>query len=344
MTGSFFAWLDQESPGEQLNCLISGGYIAQAITVAADLGIADLIANGQTSSRALAEATGSHPRALYRVLRMLASIGIFSEHDPGQFSLTPMAKLLRSDSPASLRGRARLVGSQEQWRTWGELGYSVKTGKTAFEHVHGMDVWEYRAKHPAAGAAFNAAMTGMSRQVAGAVSDAYDFSGLDTVVDVAGGHGELLMAILRAHPGLRGVVTDLPHVADGAERAVAEAGLGDRCTVVAGDMFEAVPAGGDLYLLSYIIHDWDDEHSIAILENCRKAMKPDAKVLLIEEVIKPGDQPSFGKLGDLQMLVAAGGQERTEEEYGVLCAAAGLELTRVIPTRVPRSIIECEPG
>lgn len=341
MTGSFFAWLDRESPSEQLNCLISGGWIAQAIRVAADLGIADLIADGMKSSDELAQATGSHPRSLYRVMRMLASVGIFSEREPGQFALTPMAELLRSDSPTSLRGRARFAGGETQWQAWSELRHSVQTGNTAFEYVHGMDVWEYRAQNPAAGAAFNAAMTSLSLQVADAVVEAYDFSGLDVVVDVAGGHGALLTAILHANQGLRGMLTDLPHVAEGAEQAVAEAGLSDRCTVVAGDMFEGVPSGGDRYLLSYIIHDWDDERAIAILKSCRRAMKPDAKVLLIEEIIPPGDQPSFGKLADLQMLVAAGGQERTEDEYRVLCAAAGLRLTRVIPTRVARSIIEC---
>jgi hypothetical protein len=343
MTGSYFAWLDQATPGDQLNCLISGSWITQAIRVAAELGIADIIANGQTSSDVLAEATGSHPRALYRVLRALASVGIFSEHEPGQFALTPMAELLRSDAPTSLRGRARYAGNPEQWRAWGEFGYSVRTAKTAFEHVHGMDVWEYRAKNPTVGAAFNAAMTSMSLQVAHAVADAYDFSVIDTVVDVAGGHGALLMTILRAHSGLRGILTDLPHVADGAEHAVTEAGLSDRCTVVAGDMFAGVPAGGDLYLLSHIIHDWDDERSIAILERCRQALKPGGKVLLIEEVIKVGDQPSFGKLGDLQMLVAAGGQERTEEEYRALAEAAGLALERVIPTQASRGIVELKP-
>jgi hypothetical protein len=343
MTRSYFAWLDQASPVEQLNCLISGGWIAQAIKVAADLGLADLIADGQHSSEGLAQATGSHPRALYRVLRMLASVGIFTEQGPGQFALTPMAELLRSDSPMSQRGRARFAGSETQWRAWAELGYSVETGKTAFEHVHGMDVWEYRARNPAAAAAFNAAMTSLSLRVARAVADAYDFSGVETVVDVAGGHGAMLATILRAHPRLRGIVMDLPHVAEGAERSIADAGLADRCTVIAGDMFEGVPPGAGLYLLSYIIHDWDDDRSIAILKNCRTAMGPDGKVLLIEEVIQPGDQPSFGKLADLQMLVAAGGQERTEDEYRALAAAAGLTLTRVIPTSAPRSIVELMP-
>jgi hypothetical protein len=338
---SYFAWLDQASPSEQLNCLISGGWIAQAIGVAAELGIADLLADGPKPSDELAQATGSHPRSLYRLLRMLASVGIFTESQPMTFGLTRMAELLRSHAPRSLRGRARFATSDVQWRAWGQLPYSVQTGQTAFEHVHGMDVWEYRARNPTAGAAFNAAMTSLSLQVAGAVVDAYDFGDQKVIVDVAGGHGALLMSILRANERLRGTVFDLPHVVEGTAQAIEAADLGDRCTAVAGDMFQQVPDGADLYILSNIVHDWDDERSVAILTRCREAMRPDSVLLLLEYVVLPGDTPSHGKLMDLNMLVAAGGQERTEEEYRALCAAAGLRLARVIPTGMSRDIIEC---
>jgi O-methyltransferase/methyltransferase family protein len=226
MADSYFAWLDKASPSEQLNHLISGGWIAQAIGVAAELGIADLLADGPKPSDELAQATGSHPKALYRMLRALASVGIFSESEPRQFVLTPMAEMLRSDAPRSLRGRVSFTTSDVQRRAWGELRHSVKTGNTAFEFVHGMNVWEYRAKHPAAGAAFNAAMTSLSLQVAGAVVEAYDFGGQKVVVDVAGGHGALLMSILRANGRLRGTVFDLPHVVEGTAQAIEAADLG----------------------------------------------------------------------------------------------------------------------
>jgi hypothetical protein len=344
MGQTYFEWLGQAPPVVQVNQLITGGWIAQAIGVAAELGIADLLIDGPKSGDELARATGSHPRALYRLLRALAGVGIFTEVEPEHFGLTPMADVLRSDAPVTLRGLARLVTGDVQWRTWGQLGDSVRTGQPAFERVHGVDFWEYRAQHPEAGALFNAAMTGMSSLVANAVAAAYDFSGAGTVVDVGGGQGAMLIAILRANPELRGVVFDLPHVAAGAETAVTAAGLRERCAIAGGDMFEQVPPGGDIYLLSYIIHDWDDERSVAILTNCRQAMGPGGRLLLIEDVIPPGDTPSHGKLMDLNMLVSLGGQERTEAEYRALCAAAGFTLTRVIPTRSPRSIIEAEPA
>ncbi len=344
MAQSYFERLSQAPPAAQLNHLISGGWIAQAISVAAELGIADLLAAGPRLSDDLAQATGSHPRALYRLLRTLASVGIFSEVEPGLFGLTPMAELLRSDVPTSLRGRARFTCGDVQWRTWGQLGYSVRTGRPAFEHVHGMDAWEYRVQHPDVNAAFNAAMTSISSQVAGAVVATYDFSGFAKVVDVGGGHGTMLTAILGANPAAQGIVFDQPHVVEGAKEAVVAAGLQDRCEVVAGDMFEGVPTGGDLYVLSYIIHDWDDERSVAILKNCRRAMGAVGTLLLLEAVIPPGNEPSFGKLIDLNMLVSPGGQERTEAEYRALCRVAGFTLTRVIPTSSPRSVIEAKPA
>jgi hypothetical protein len=344
MGDTYFERLSQAPPIVQVNYLISGGWIAQAVGVAAELGIADLLADGPKTSDELAQATGSHSRALYRLLRTLASIGVFTESAPGRFALTPMAGLLRSDAPMSVRGRARFTTGDVQWPAWGQLRHSVKTGETAFEHVHGMNVWEHRQKHPAAAAEFNAAMTNLGRQVASAVSDAYDFSGFSTVVDVGGGHGAMMMTILRDHQALRGTVFDLPHVAQGTAQAIADAGFSDRCEVLGGDMFEGVPADGELYMLSNIIHGFDDERSIAILENCHKAMKAGGKVLMIEDVIPTGDQPSFGKLMDLNMLVSPGGQERTGDEYRALAQAAGLALTRVIPTYSSRSIVEAEPA
>jgi hypothetical protein len=343
MTTTYFERLSQLPTNQQLTHLISGGWIAQAIGVAAELGIADLLADGPRSSDDLAQATGSHPRALYRLLRALASMGVFTEVEPKQFGLTPMAELLRTDAPTSLRGRARFTAGDAHWRVWGQLGYSVQANLPAYPHVHGMSNWEYRAQHPEANALFNASAKGNAAQVAGAVARAYDFTAFSTVIDVGGGLGTMLIAILQAHPGSRGVLFDQLHVTSGAEQAVRTAGLSERCDVVDGDMFAQVPDGGDAYVLSRVIHDWDDERSIAILTQCRRVIEPHARLLLIEEVILPGDTPSYGKLTDLNMLVAAGGQERTEAEYRELYEAAGFRLARIIPTGSPMSIIEGEP-
>jgi SAM-dependent methyltransferase len=344
MTESYFARLSQESPAVRLQHLIAGYWVSQAVAVAAQVGLADLLADGPRPTAELAEATGAHPRALYRLLRALAGVGVFTEVEPGSFGLTPMAELLRSDAPASLRGMAVYLCGDEHWRAWGHLGYSVRTGHSAFEHLFGTDPWEYRARHPETNAAFNAFMTGLVTQLADAVAAAYDFSGMRAVVDVGGSHGALLVAILRANPGVRGVLFDLPHVAEGAKARLGAAGLSDRCEVVGGDMFEGVPEGGDAYILSRVIHDWDEDRSVAILQQCHRAIAPGGKLLLAEEVIPPGDAPSYGKLSDLNMLVSPGGQERTEAEYRALYEAAGFTLTRVIPTRSRVSVVEGTPA
>jgi hypothetical protein len=343
MTQTYFEWLNQASPSIQLQQLISGHWIAQAIAVAADLGIADFLAEGPRSSDELAQATGSHPVALYRLLRALASLGVFTEVEPRRFGLTPMAETLRADARASLRNWAMHACGDAQWRTWGQLGNSVRTGQPSFKHVHGMDNRQYRAQHPAAAAIFDAGMTSLATQVANAVVEAYDFSELGTIVDVGGGHGALLVAILSANPGLRAVLFDLPRVVEGAREPLLVAGILDRCEIVGGDMFDTVPAGGDAYVLSRVIHGQDDDRSVVILANCRRVMGPQSKLLLVQEVIPPGDSFAYSKVSDLNMLVSPGGQERTEAEYRKLYAAAGFTLTRVIPTRSRISLIEGTP-
>jgi len=343
MAETYFEWLNKASPGVQLQYLMSGHWIAQAIGVAADLGIADLLANGPRSSGELAQATGSHPRAIYRLMRGLASVGVFTEVDPMRFALTPIAEVLRADAPASQRDRALQMCGDVQWRTWGQLGYSVRTGQPAFKLVHGMDAWEYRTRNPVLNARFNAAMTSLAGQVANAIASAYDFSRFRTLVDIGGSHGTLLIVILRANPKLRGVLFDLPHVAEGARELLRAASLLERCDIVSGDMFKEVPAAADAYILSRVIHDWDDDRAVATLANCRRVMGPHGKLLLAEEVLPPGNVPSYGKLSDLNMLVSPGGQERTEDEYRALYAAAGFTLTRVIPTRSRISVIEGTP-
>jgi hypothetical protein len=284
----------QVSPQAQLWQLIVGFRISQAIGVAAELGIADLLANGPRSSSELAETTGSHPSALYRLLRALASVGIFTEIEPERFGLTPMAEALQADAPGSQRGMARLMADDANWRAWGQLSHSVRTGEAAFRHIHGMDVWSYYEQHPATSAIANAAMTSGSALQSDAIADAYDFSGFGTLMDVAGGHGLLLTTILSANPTLRGILAEQPHVVTSARPIVEQSSVVDRCTVVEVDFFVSVPSGADAYILKWVIHDWGDERAVAILRNCRAAMGPNGTLLLAETVIPPGDAPSPG--------------------------------------------------
>jgi hypothetical protein len=330
-------------PAEALTRLVNGYQVSQAIHVAAVLGVADHLAGGPRASDELAAATGSHPRALYRLLRALAAVGVFREEPGRRFALTPLGACLRSDAPAPVGPLAEFAASPPQWQAWGALLHSVRTGENAFRHVHGVDVWAYRAAHPAAGEVFDRAMTGLTRTVAAAVRAAHDFSRYGTVVDVGGGQGELLAALLAAHPALRGVLFDQPHVVAGAPAALGAAGVAARCRVVGGDFFAAVPAGGDAYVLKQILHDWEDAEATAILRSCRRAIGPAGRLLVIERGIAAPNEGAPGKLTDLLMLVSAGGQERTEEEYAALFAAGGFRLVGVTPTAAGMSILEAAP-
>jgi len=293
--------------------MMTSYWISQSIFAAARLGIADLLADGPVGCKELAVATDSHAPSLYRLLRALASIGIFTESSPQHFALTELAELLRSGAPDSMRALAFMEGSY--YTTWAEMLHSVKTGEPAFNHLHGMGIFDYLAQNPATAQLFNESMTGVTHRVGSAVSRAYDFSPFETVVDVGGGHGALLAAILRSSPGTRGILFDQPHMVAGAEHLLSEAGVLDRCTRVGGDFFDAVPAGGNAYVLAQILHDWDDDRSTTILTQCRKVVPVDGRLLVVEIVVPPGDEPSFGKWIDLQMLVMAGGRERTAPEY-----------------------------
>lgn len=242
-----------------------------------------------------------------------------------------------------MRAFAVMLGEEWAWRPWGHLLDSVATGQPAFEHAHGMGVFAYLAERPDASAVFDAAMTGRTGPEADAVVAAYDFSPCGTVVDVAGGQGSLLAAILRANPAARGILFEQPHVLPEARRSLDAAGLGPRCELVAGDFFASAVAGGDAYVLKKIVHDWDDARAGRILAQVRRAMPTTARLLLVETVVPPGNEPAFGKLADLAMLVWTGGRERTEAEFRALLAAAGFELTRVVPTRSTLSVIEAAP-
>lgn len=322
--------------------MLTGYWISKAVSVAAELGVADHLREGPRPSDDLATTCGVQAAPLYRLLRALASVGVFSEEEGGRFALTPPAELLCSDTPGSMRALARMYGS-EQFRAWAGLEDSIRTGMPSFGKVFGASYFEYLEGHAQSGEVFNEAMTGWTTQLADAVTTAYDFSGSNQVVDVGGGLGLLLSTILGANPTTEGVLFELPHVAADAKPFLEKAGIADRCTTVGGDFFESVPDGGTTYVLAQILHDWDDGHCGVILGNCRQVIHSDGKLLVVEQLLPPANEPSLGKWLDLHMLVLLGGQERTESEYRSLLAAAGFELTRVIPTQSGASIVEAVP-
>ncbi|MDQ3650224.1 MAG: acetylserotonin O-methyltransferase [Acidobacteriota bacterium] len=332
--------IQQMPPEAFLTNLAFGAMMTQALYVAAKLGIADLLKDKPRSITELAAATGTHEGALYRVLRSLAGVGVFAETDPKVFSLTQYAEPLRSDAPSSMRNGAIFMGEEWHWRVWSDMLYSVRTGKPAWGHVHGAEVFDYFEANREQAEIFNGAMTDMSVGTAPVVVEAYDFSSFKTIADIAGGHGYLLAQILKATPNLDGILFDMPQVIEGAGALFEKEGVTNRVEKVAGSFFESVPSGADAYIMKHIIHDWDDERCVRILSNIHAAMSDDGKVLIAETVVPAGDAPHYSKLLDLEMLVSPGGAERTEAEYRALLAAAGFTLTRIIPTKSPFSIIE----
>jgi hypothetical protein len=319
--------------------MIKGFWVSRALYVAAKLGIADLLVDEAKSGEDLARATGTHAPSLYRVMRALDSVGVFTQDDRGWFGLTPLGATLRTDVAGSLRYFVIEELGENHYPAWEKVLHSVQTGAIAFDHVYGASKWQYMAEHPDEARIFDAAMSSFSSVVSAEVVAAYDFSSSATVVDVGGGDGTLLAAILKGNPSLRGVLADLPHVAEHARGRLKAEGLADRCEIAAGSFFESAPAG-DTYVLKFIIHDWDDQRSAEILRNCRRAMAANGRVLLVEAVIQPGAATSFSKYVDLNMLVMTGGRERTEAEYRALLDLAGLRLTRIVPTHTELSVIE----
>jgi predicted O-methyltransferase YrrM len=322
--------------------MMTGYWVTQALYVAAKLGIADLLCEGPVNCDVIASKTSTHPQSLYRTLRALASVGVFTEVAPEQFALTPSAVLLQSGTPNSMRALA-IMYAEEQYRAWGEMLYSVQTGQPAFEHQFGMDVFEYFVQNPEAGAVFNEAMTGLTSQVADALANTYDFSGFETIVDIGGNLGTVIAAILRRYPNARGILFDRPNVVASAAEHLAEAGVEDRCQRIGGDFFAAVPTGGNVYLLASILHDWDDDRCVAILTKCRQVMPAYGKLLVVELVLPEGDVPHAGKWVDLHMLVMASGRERTAAQYRALFLAGGFDLASVSPIPGGQSIVEAVP-
>lgn len=327
--------------------VVQGAWLAYAVHVAIKLGIADLLRDGPKSVCELAQATGTHEASLYRLLRALASRGIFTEKKDEQgpsFAQSTLSAALRSDLPDSIYHIVRMLGEPWQRQVWDGLEHSVRTGGVAFEYVHGMPLWHYCHEHPDAMQSFNLGMTSFSGMVNQPIANAYDFSTLGTLVDLGGGHGSLLSTILRSYPSLKGILFDLPPVIEGARTAL-DPVVKDRCTLVSGSFFEAVLPGAGGYLMKQILHDWKDEECRAILRNCRNALQPGGRVLVADRVIQPEDNrtSSFNKMWDLLMLTVPGGQERTPEEFAHLYEASGFQLTRIVQTGTPISIIEGIP-
>ena len=327
-------------PPMQLFLMSEGVVVSTALSLAAELGIADLLADGARSGEELAKATSTHPRSLHRVLRLLSSVGVFTEVQPGRFALTSLGECLRTGVPGSMRSWLRMVGLKVWFHTYGDALYSLRTGEPAFARTNGAELFDYLATHPEESEIFNSAMSDFGQGVAAAVLQGYDFSEVDRVVDVGGGNGSFISAILQANPRMTGILFDLPHVAEGARKSIAEAGLANRCECTGGDFFKSIPETGDAYVLRWIIHDWSHDRALTILRNCREAMKKTARLLLVETIIPVGDEPHPGKLVDFVMLTALGGQERTAAEYERLLDAAGFRLTRIVPTPSPMSVVE----
>src|SRR5712692_5663190 len=334
---------------ERLLTLVRGYRISQAVYGATRLGIPDLFADGPREIDELAHATGSHPPSLRRVLVALAGAGVLEKVGPQGFALTPVGVSLRTGVPGSLRASVLMLLDEKNWKPWGHLLHTVRTGETAFNHAHGMGLFDYLVENPEASSAFNAGMAGNSPAHARLVAETYDFSEMSVVVDVGGGRGRLLATILEQYPRLRGILFDQPHVIEDARETLDAAGVVDRCELVGGSFFDAVPAGGDVYVLRNIIHDWEDDQAVAILTSCRRAMAAGARLLLVERYVATDPHEAFPVLqSDLEMLVIVGGLERTTDEYATLLARSGLRLVQTIslgsvPDAMGHQLIEAQP-
>ena len=331
------------SAEQNLQRLLTGTWISQMLYAAAKLRLADHLAGEPMSAEDLAPAVGVQAEPLYRLMRALAGEGVFAEDEHRRFSLTPMAELLRSDAAGSKHAMAIRLG-EEHHAAWGQILYSLQTGKPAFDHVYGKPVFDYLAEHPEAARVFDAAMTAVHGSETAQMLSAYDFSSVKTLADIGGGNGSLITMVLQRYPKLKGILYDIDHVVARAKPRLEAAGVADRCQVIAGNFFESVPKGADTYLMRHIIHDWDEARCIQILKHVRAVLPAGGKLLLIEAVVPMGNEPSFGKLIDINMLVMPGGKERTADEYKALYAAAGFKLSRIVPTAGAMSLIEGMAG
>jgi hypothetical protein len=339
--------VDLLAPSRQIFKLLTGKFIAQAVSVAATLGIADRLADVPLTVEQLATATSTHRDSLYRLLRALAGQGIFAETEDGLFTLTPLAQCLRGDTPDSMRNMARMFGLPLFWQSWGEMLHTVKTGEAGLKKAFGItEIFEYFSQHPDVAEIFDGAMNDSSCNHGPGIAAAYDFGKFRKIVDTGGGRGMLLISILSRYPGPRGVVFDLPHVIPGAQEAIATAGLSDRCEAVPGSFFESVPPGADAYVMRSITHGFRDERAQVILRNIRHAIQPQGRLLLVDFVVPASNEPSLGKLVDLQMLVMSsfGGRERTASEFQELLGSTGFRLVGIHLAPSQQSIVEAVPA
>jgi hypothetical protein len=333
----------QLPPHVQLIQMGTACWLSRLVYTAANLRLADHLSAGPLSADELAGPTGTNARALYRFMRTLANFGILTHEEGATFALTPLGEALKSDAPGSARATILAMAGNWQWKVWEEFQYSLETGKTATEKVYGMPLFDFLAQHPDEAALFSEAMVGIHGVEPPAVAKAYDFAAPGVIIDVGGATGNMLAHILALYPQPTGVLFDLNHVVTGAPALLRANGVENRVTLQHGSFFESVPSGGDIYILSHIIHDWNEDQCLTILGNCRKAMKPDSKLLIVEFVLPEGNTPHLGKFLDMVMLTLPGGEERTAAEYDILLAKAGLRMKRVVPTSCEVSIVEAVP-
>lgn len=327
-------------PPVQMMQMITGFWTSCCIYSAAKLNIADHLKDKPQTADQLAETTHSDAPSLYRVLRALSSVGVFKENEQQQFELTPLGNTLQSDVQGSMKEMA-IAQLGDHFNAWGNLMYSIKTGHTAFDNIEGMSVWKYYEMHPDEGVNFMKAMSGVTGAVIQHVLPEYDFTNFQTIVDVGGGNGALLKAVLDKAPQARGIVFDEEYVIEETKRLLKQKGYDTRCETAAGSFFDFIPANADAYLMKMVLHDWNDQECLQILSNCNKAMKPGSKLLVLDAVIPEGNEPHPGKFMDINMLAMTGGRERTAKEFAHLFAQAGLKLSRIIPTHSPMfSIVE----
>ena len=332
----------QPQDADRIFQLGTGFIFTAALQPIVRLRIPDLLANGPVSVRELATQAGVKADALYRVLRLLASVDVVQELPGKTFAATGISELLRSDVPGSMRDLLLWMGNPFHFKVWGELGYSIQTGKPAVEHVYGKSCFDAIFGDPEIASDFNNGMSALSRKIAPALLEAYDFSGIGTLVDIAGGHGAVLCEVLSRYPKMKGILFDIPNVIQEATCHICNLKMDDRCQTISGDFFEYVPKGGDAYYMQHIIHDWDDERALKILGNCRRAFEgnPNAVLLIVDAVVPQNSEFHMSKLLDLEMLLMPGGRERTEPEWHELMSKAGFEITRIVPMEAAESVIE----
>jgi hypothetical protein len=330
-----------QSPFHALMMLLHGKILSQAVTVAAELGVADHVEASPTPVERLAAKTGANADTLYRLLRTLSAVGVFAESEGRAFALTPLSSLLRTDAPGSLRSMARMLNGPASHKAWGAFEHAVRTGESGFETAHGTPTFEYFGQHLEEGRIFDEAMGGFTAAAGRAVAKAYDFADVKHLVDVGGSQGVLLGAVLDVFPQVQATLFDLPHVIEGARSRIASGRHVGRIELVAGSFLDAVPAGADAYVMKSVLHDWPDDVCVTILSKCREAMAPGGRVLVVEGLVTNAPQATYLKLLDLQMLVmTSGGRERTEAEFAGIFERAGLRLVRVVPTESPVSVVE----